>query len=201
MLEANSYIMERQASGLAPHPDHVVSLDCEMVGVGPFGSRSVLARVSLVDWFGKPIFDSFVKVEERVTDYRTFVSGVRPGDLDGPHALDFGKCRATVQQILSNKILVGHALSNDLKVLHLNHPWFLIRDSAEFQPFLKPNMKPHRLKDLAWSHLGLVIQKTGDAHDSIEDAWAAMQLYQQYQITWDGAVRNTLLRRPLTEFA
>ena len=33
-------------------PDHVIAMDCEMVGVGEGGKRSMLARVSLVDWNG-----------------------------------------------------------------------------------------------------------------------------------------------------
>ena len=50
---------------------NVVALDCEMVGVGPEGKLSVLARVSIVDWAGNNVFDSHVKVHEHVTDYRT----------------------------------------------------------------------------------------------------------------------------------
>lgn len=56
----------------------VVAIDCEMVGVGPDGEDSILARVSLVNQFGKCIYDKYVKPTERVTDYRTAVSGIRP---------------------------------------------------------------------------------------------------------------------------
>lgn len=59
----------------------VVAIDCEMVGVGPDGEDSILARVSLVNQFGKCIYDKFVKPTERVTDYRTAVSGIRPEDI------------------------------------------------------------------------------------------------------------------------
>lgn len=52
-----------------------------MVGVGPNGSESSLARVSLVNYHGAVILDEFVRQRERVTDYRTFVSGIRPLDL------------------------------------------------------------------------------------------------------------------------
>lgn len=52
-----------------------------MVGVGPHGSESSLARVSLVNYNGAIVMDEFVRQRERVTDYRTFVSGIRPGDL------------------------------------------------------------------------------------------------------------------------
>ena len=58
-----------------------VAIDCEMVGVGPDGEDSILARVSLVNQFGKCIYDKYVKPTERVTDYRTAVSGIRPEDI------------------------------------------------------------------------------------------------------------------------
>uniref|UniRef100_A0A3B5KQ81 Exonuclease domain-containing protein n=1 Tax=Xiphophorus couchianus TaxID=32473 RepID=A0A3B5KQ81_9TELE len=59
----------------------------EMVGVGPDGEESILARVSLVNKFGKCIYDKYVKPTEKVTDYRTAVSGIRPEDIkDGEPA-------------------------------------------------------------------------------------------------------------------
>ena len=59
-----------------------------MVGVGPNGSESSLARVSLVNYHGAVILDEFVRQRERVTDYRTFVSGVRETDMiNGTHTI------------------------------------------------------------------------------------------------------------------
>lgn len=52
-----------------------------MVGVGPEGQDSIVARVSLVNQFGKCVYDKYVKPTERVTDYRTHVSGIRPQDI------------------------------------------------------------------------------------------------------------------------
>lgn len=59
----------------------VVAMDCEMVGVGMNGKDSILARVSLVNHFGKVLYDKYVKPTEEVVDYRTPVSGIRPADL------------------------------------------------------------------------------------------------------------------------
>ena len=42
------------------------------------GEDSILARVSIVNHFGNLVYDTFVAATERVTDYRTAVSGVRP---------------------------------------------------------------------------------------------------------------------------
>jgi hypothetical protein len=58
-----------------------VALDCEMVGCGPKGSVSVLARVAVVDERGNVLLDSYVSPPEVVTDYRTRWSGIKPQHL------------------------------------------------------------------------------------------------------------------------
>jgi hypothetical protein len=52
-----------------------------MVGVGPFGLESVLARVTVVNFVGDVVLDEFVLPQEPVTDWRTPVSGVRKEDM------------------------------------------------------------------------------------------------------------------------
>jgi RNA exonuclease 4 len=52
-----------------------------MVGVGIDGSESSLARVSLINYHGAVILDEYVGQKERVVDYRTQWSGIRPKDL------------------------------------------------------------------------------------------------------------------------
>jgi DNA polymerase III epsilon subunit-like protein len=186
-----------QLSPAKPHTNRFmahrcVALDCEMVGVGPGGKISVLARVSVVDWYGRKIYDAFVHVEEKVTDYRTHVSGVTEQDVKGPKAQNFGVVRKQVKQLLKNKIIVGHGLENDLRALKIEQdfPWYNIRDSAtQYQPYLRQDQfgqwRPRRLRDLAWYNLGIVIQQEGKPHDSLEDARAAMALYRHAQPIWD----------------
>ena len=60
----------------------IIGMDCEMVGVGYGGKDSILARVSIVNHFGNCIYDKYVKPREKVTDYRTAVSGIRPKDIE-----------------------------------------------------------------------------------------------------------------------
>ncbi|KAM6514835.1 3'-5' exonuclease [Fusarium solani] len=55
-----------------------IAIDCEMVGVGPGGYESALARVSIVDFHGRQVYDSYVKPKEKVTNWRTAVSGISP---------------------------------------------------------------------------------------------------------------------------
>ena len=63
------------------HTNQYIAIDCEMVGIGIDGKKSALARVSIVNWSNDILLDTFVRVNERVTDFRTHVSGVRSKDI------------------------------------------------------------------------------------------------------------------------
>ena len=60
-----------------------IALDCEMVGTGPTGDFSMLARCSLVNHHGNTLYDKYVAPMDVITDYRTQYSGIRPRDLEG----------------------------------------------------------------------------------------------------------------------
>jgi len=97
-----------------------VGIDCEMVGVGGEEDRSVLARVSIVNFHGTQVYDSFVKPKEFVTDWRTHVSGVSPKNM--ATARTFEEVQEEVSEILKDRVIVGHAIRNDLDALMLGHP-------------------------------------------------------------------------------
>ena len=170
-----------------------IALDCEMVGIGAGGKQSALARVSMTDWDHAVLLDTFVQVPDRVTDFRTHVSGVRAADIKAKNdaAMELHACRLKVGEMLRDKILVGHALKNDLSALMLDHPKADIRDTAKYRPFMRPSgrgggkMRPRKLRDLVKQHLGLDIQVAGEAHCSIDDAQATMKLYQFAKDEWD----------------
>lgn len=98
----------------------VIALDCEMVGIGPNGKDHMLARVSIVNERGEIIMDKYVKPTKPVIDYRTQYSGITPVHLED--AANFADVQAEVSRIKFNRILVGHALHNDLRVLKMEHP-------------------------------------------------------------------------------
>ena len=60
----------------------VLALDCEMVGVGSDGKRSILAQVSVVNESGNAVYTSYVAPTKKVTDYRTHVSGILSRHLE-----------------------------------------------------------------------------------------------------------------------
>jgi len=183
-----------------PARKHYLALDCEMVGVGGNAMRSSLARVVIINWRGQVLFDKHIKQSEPVTDHRTFVSGITEENLQRARMpLDF--CRAKVAQILHNKILVGHGLENDLHVLGINHPWWLIRDTACYQPFMNQRFEmwtPRKLKDLVLELLGKEIQEAGKPHDPFEDAMWALNLYKSVRSDWESSV-DYMMKRSVIE--
>ena len=170
-----------------------VALDCEMVGVGPTGRWSALARVSLVDWDGNAVLDEYVQPDQAVTDYRTHVSGVTPQHLEqATHTL--ATIRPVVAALLRDKILVGHGLKADLTALQLAHPWYDIRDTAKYEPFMQVRFNdgilwPRKLRDLVAARpqtLGDLIDGFQQrSHCSVADAVAALRLYQTVRTKWE----------------
>ncbi|PJF16645.1 Rex4p [Paramicrosporidium saccamoebae] len=95
-----------------------VAMDCEMVGVGPDGVQSALARVSLVNYHGGVLLDRYVRPVERITDYRTHVSGIEPHHMKDATTLT--DVQQEVWSLLQGKILVGHSLKNDFRTIPQN---------------------------------------------------------------------------------
>jgi RNA exonuclease 4 len=159
-----------------------IAMDCEMVGVGYKGRYSALARVTLIDWNGETVMDEFIQPPcVPITDYRTHVSGITAEQLSKEATLTFDECRTLVLLHLKDKILVGHALKNDLSVLDITHPWYDVRDTAKYEPFMKKRfddnvMWPRKLSELAQEKLARKIQL--GTHSPHEDALAALDLYK-----------------------
>ncbi|KAF8599926.1 ribonuclease H-like protein [Ceratobasidium sp. AG-I] len=201
---------------LTDEPGRYLALDCEMVGVGEDGKESSLARASVVDFHGRVVLDEFVQQRERVTDYRTQYSGIRPEDM--VEAKPFKDIQTRIADLLAppERILVGHALSNDLAALLLTHPASRTRDTQLYvgrKPTNRPakstgkgkqnadatnatNVTPSlwdkyrtprvALKRLTKEELGLDIQ-SGE-HSSITDARAAMAIYRLHKRAWDASL-------------
>lgn len=163
-----------------------VSLDCEFVGVGPEGTESALARVSFVNFYGHVIYDRFVRPREKVTDWRTWVSGVTPQHMKD--AVLFKQAQEESAKILENRILVGHAVHHDLESLFLSHSRSQIRDTSKFTPFRAiSNGRTPSLKKLIKHFLQMDIQD--GSHSSVEDAQATMLLYRLHRDQFEKSMR------------
>jgi RNA exonuclease 4 len=149
-------------------PGKYLAVDCEMVGVGPTGEESSLARVSMVNYHGAVQLDIFVKQREQVTDYRTAVSGIHPHNVSSSStAVTFAEAQKRVAELIKDRVLIGHAIENDLKALLLSQPRTLVRDTQKLAK------KSRLLGGSRWPGLKKLIQKEFDVmiqagqHDSV----------------------------------
>ncbi|XP_033624274.1 interferon-stimulated 20 kDa exonuclease-like 2 [Asterias rubens] len=189
-------LLASRSSSISPHEsrfergipkDRLISLDCEMVGVGPQGRISALARCSIVDYNCNVLYDAYIKPELEILDYRTPWSGIRKQDMED--ATPFKKAQPLIQGILDGKILCGHSIRFDLAVLQMGHPKEDIRDTSMYRGLqelagltLRTGQHPG-LKKLTKLLFGHSIQ-SGE-HCSVEDAKATMNLYKLVENQWE----------------
>ncbi|XP_056366021.1 interferon-stimulated 20 kDa exonuclease-like 2 [Oenanthe melanoleuca] len=173
--------------GAPPAPPKLVAVDCEMVGTGPGGRTSSLARCSIVSYEGDVLYDQYVRPEAPIVDYRTRWSGIRPQHM--ARAVPFRRAQREVLSILAGKVVVGHAIHNDFKALHYSHPKALTRDTSHI-PLLNRRAGFQEnisisLKRLTKALLNQDIQMGRSGHSSVEDARATMELYKVVEEEWE----------------
>jgi len=184
------------AADTGPGMCNVVAIDCEMVGVG-FKMDSSIGRCSIVDGQGSVLMDTFVVPPEGVsliTDYRTRYSGIRKCDMRD--AIPFADAMSQAKSLLQGRVVVGHALHNDFRVMHFRIPEVDVRDTSQYRYLHtlaheaeqenkttpEANNKTS-LKSLTRRLLNRRIQ--GQSHDSVEDARAALDLYKLVHQQWE----------------
>lgn len=113
-------------------------------------------------------------------------------------AMKESECRDKVAQLLRGKVLVGHALTNDLHALLITHPKKDIRDTAKYRPFQRlggTKWRPRKLRDLVQENLEMAIQQEGQAHDSTIDAKATMLLFRSAREEWERELEEKASRK------
>jgi RNA exonuclease 4 len=175
-----------------PKLTRAVAIDCEMVGVGENGYDSILARVSIVNQYGECLYDKYVIPTETVTDFRTQVSGIRPEHLKKQNnAVLFKTVQQEVADLIKDRVLVGHAVHNDLGVLYLSHSRKKLRDTQKCKVFRRITNTQGgliSLKKLAKTLLGIDIQE--GEHNSVHDAQVTMRLYTMYRKQWESELKK-----------
>ncbi|NXG65846.1 AEN nuclease, partial [Hemiprocne comata] len=179
-------------------PSKYVAIDCEMVGTGPQGRLSELARCSVVNYEGDVIYDKYVQPELPIVDYRTRWSGITKQHMK--NAIPFKVAQAEILKILKDKIVVGHAIHNDFQALKYFHPKDRTRDTSRI-PVLNqraglPSRASISLKSLARHLLHKKIQVGCRGHSSVEDAQTAMELYRLVEVQWETELACSLPPRP-----
>uniref|UniRef100_A0A3P8RW30 Interferon stimulated exonuclease 20 like 2 n=1 Tax=Amphiprion percula TaxID=161767 RepID=A0A3P8RW30_AMPPE len=168
-------------------PTKYLAIDCEMVGAGPKGSISQLARCSVVSYEGDVVYDKFIKPTMPITDYRTRWSGIRRSDL--ANATPYSEARKEILKLINGKVVIGHAIHNDFKVLNYSHANALTRDTSRI-PLLNqragfPEYQCASLKRLTKAIFNRDIQTGRRGHSSVEDARASMALYKVVEEEWE----------------
>ncbi|XP_054433534.1 apoptosis-enhancing nuclease [Pteronotus mesoamericanus] len=175
----------RECAG--PWPSKCVAIDCEMVGTGPRGRVSELARCSVVSYHGDVLYDKYIRPEMPIVDYRTRWSGITRQHMS--KAIPFQVAQKEILKLLKGKVVVGHALHNDFKALKYVHPRSQTRDTTYVPNLLsQPGLHTRTrvsLKDLALQLLHKKIQVGQHGHSSVEDAATAMELYRLVEVQWE----------------
>ncbi|XP_023279897.1 interferon-stimulated 20 kDa exonuclease-like 2 [Seriola lalandi dorsalis] len=171
----------------AANPTKYLAFDCEMVGAGPKGRISQLARCSIVSYDGDVVYDKFINPPLPITDYRTRWSGIRRSDLI--KATPYSEARKEILRLLNGKVVIGHAVHNDFKVLSYTHPTALTRDTSRI-PLLNQKAgfaenECASLKRLTKAIFNRDIQTGKRGHSSVEDAKATMELYKVVEEEWE----------------
>ncbi|XP_036133981.1 apoptosis-enhancing nuclease [Molossus molossus] len=179
-------------------PSKCVAIDCEMVGTGPRGRVSELARCSVVSYHGDVLYDKYIQPEMPIVDYRTRWSGITRRHMHT--AIPFQVAQKEILKLLKGKVVVGHALHNDFKALKYFHPRSQTRDTTYVPNLLsQPGLHTRTrvsLKDLALQLLHKKIQGGRHGHSSVEDAATAMELYRLVEVQWERQEAGHLWTHP-----
>tara|TARA_R110002060_G_scaffold28313_5_gene38297 strand:+ start:122 stop:751 length:630 start_codon:yes stop_codon:yes gene_type:complete len=175
-----------------------IAIDCEMMqsNIG-----QILGRVSIINYGGETIFDTFVYYPEPIviTNTDEKYSGIAWNDIDPQNgAQPFPEVQACLVELLRHRIVIGHDIQKDLKVISMDLPSQILRlqgvalrlTPISFDMAIRDTQKCSRyrqyanrganqgpsLKNLALGVLGRPI-KQGRV-SSVEDAIATMEVYR-----------------------
>ncbi len=187
----NKSTLRINAPEFIPSNQKAVAIDCEMVGIGNPDNKgrykTSLAQVAIVDFNGNIKLEDYVIPKEglnKVSEYFTHISGITENKLKGlnskTHSFDIIKEK--VKEILDEKIIVGHQLDSDFKVLeYVPTDPSKVWDTAVINEYMKNTFRgrgPRKLKNITKEFVGNNIQVEEKPHSPVEDAMSSMNLYR-----------------------
>jgi len=164
-----------------------IAIDCEMCEtqdpVSGNKNHKALCRISIVDAETKEtLLDTLVKPDWPVTNYRTFVNGIKKEHLEKVQ-FTIQHAQAFMMALCSQEtVIIGHAVHNDLVATRMES--HCVADSACLFKAADSETATVSLKDLASNILKKEMPET---HDSVNDAITALLCLEHY-IEKDGQV-------------
>ncbi|KAH6566063.1 hypothetical protein BASA50_010163 [Batrachochytrium salamandrivorans] len=149
-------------------------------------AQSGLARVSVVRGMDPrievPFIDDYIFISQPVVNYLTEFSGITAGDLDvrtSRHPIVSLKDAYKKLRLLVDIgcIFIGHGLKKDCRTINIFIPPQQIIDTVDIY-HLKQYGRKLSLRFLVWYFFKEDIHLS--SHDSVEDARAALRIYQKY---------------------
>ncbi|KAL4258525.1 Ribonuclease H superfamily protein [Pleurotus pulmonarius] len=173
-------------------PSRYVSVAAQVVYIGVHTETHkpipMVARVSMTDYRGNILLDTYVRPTHIVTEYRSSATGLQCEHLAAAPA--FEDVQRRVYGLIKNKVLVGHSLWLFLSVLGLKHPTIHTRDLALFLP-LRRRLKTSKAVNLSLLVHHFMGRNVGlDYEDPLEMARAAIDLFRSCEEVFEDVIRT-----------
>lgn len=170
----------------------IIGVSCVVVSIGTtatrYGQRNIpmVARVTLTDYNGYTILDTYVRPTYHVTDYRSSQTGLNHTHLQT--APSFSQVQDTVARSIRGNIIVGHRIWDFLSAMGLTHPAIDTRDMALYRP-LRKRLKSRFIVDLPTLMRWFLGKEIGGVYEnSLETAAWSMELYRSCQSRFEAVV-------------
>ncbi|KZT19388.1 hypothetical protein NEOLEDRAFT_1183427 [Neolentinus lepideus HHB14362 ss-1] len=156
--------------------------------VAKLPTKDILSRVSVTDYRGNIVLDTYVRPIQPVTDYRTSETGLFPAHL--ANGRSFYEIQREIATIIREKILIGYCLWDFLSVIGTSHPAIDTRDVALFLPF-RQTLRSKKMISLPTLVDRLMARNIGAGYeDPLENARATLDLFRSCEELWEDMINN-----------
>jgi len=172
-----------------------LSIDCKVLEVE--GNKSSIGKICIANQFGNIIYEKVVIPMETIVDYRTKFTGLTK-DIINKQGVKFLEVQKEVEKILRDKIIIGHDLNEDLRVLKLSFKRKQLRDALHFSKFFNPQTKEQdSLKNISKRELQFSPDKWDV--DGVRDATLCMILYLKCKKEWEQFVAQKFYGKDISK--
>ena len=171
-----------------PGTASIFSIDVECVATGTMHNSRSVAQIALVDEWGRPICNLYIKSEVPVLSYFTELTGLTKEIIE-EHGQTFADALVTLRSHLPpNAVLVGQNIKKDVEWLQLVEglDFASMIDLAALFRVWNPQRKQYTC--FSQDHAAKVWLQLPDRqqHDAVSDACISVALFNAYRtVQWD----------------